>query len=410
MVPEGRKAVRRVAAARLVSLTGSGAAFAALAYLVYRLTGASSAWVSLTLLLTLGVQGIAQPLVSWLGDRADRKRVLVASDLLSTVGFMALALMRSPGQLVTVACATAIVASPVFAVSSAVVPNLVDEKDLAWANGRIALGRSVGNLVGPILGGAIVAALAPGRHPTGGQLHEAGLWVFGFNALTFLVSAWLVGTTRGRFNDERPAEPQYRGVRAGFRFVARDRVLRAILLAWVVMLVGAGLILVAEVALADSFGKGSLGYGLLSALWGGGAAVGSLLAGRVLTARREGNAFTLSILAASVGLFLIAASPWWILVLLLMGALGMTDGLGTVAEQGIIQRRTPDEVRSRVGGAIETAALLAFAASFGFGGFLVDAFGPRVAYTVGGAAALLATLVLVGPLRSVSREPAPSAG
>lgn len=388
-----------MAAARLLSLTGSGAAFAALAYIVYHLTGRSSAWVSLTLLLTLGVEGLAQPVVGWLGDRVDRRRLLVTSDLLSAAGFVVLAFMRTPVQLVIAACATAIVAAPVFAVSAAAIPNLVDEADLAWANGQVALGRNLGNLVGPILGGAIVAVLAPGHNPSPSELHAAGVWVFGFNAVTFVGSAILVGTTKGRFSDDRPAEPEHRGVRAGFRFVMGERVLRAILFAWVVMLAGAGLILVAEVSLADLFGKGSLGYGLLTALWGGGAAVGSVLAGRVLTASRETRAFMLSIFAASVGLFLIAASPWWIIVLVLMAGLGLTDGIGSVAEQGIIQRRTPDEIRSRVGGAIEAAALLALAVSFGFGGFVVDAFGPRVAYVIGGVAALCATMVLFGPLR-----------
>jgi MFS family permease len=407
MLPAGRSAVRRVAAARLISLTGSGAAFAALAYIIYRLTGGSSAWVSLTLLATLGVEGFAQPLVSWLGDRTDRRRLLVASDLLSAVGFVVLATMRTPGQLVVVACATAIVASPVFAVASAAIPNLVGEDDLSWANGQIALGRNVGNLVGPVLGGGIVALLASGNHPMASELHAAGAWVFAFNAATFVLSAWLVGSTSGRFNDERVGETEHRGIRAGFRFVLGDRVLRAILLAWVVMLMGAGLILVAEVSLADSFGTGSLGYGLLTALWGGGAAVGAILAGRVLNARREGRAFTLSIFAASVGLFLVAASPWWIVVLVLMAGLGLSDGFGNVAEQGIIQRRTPDAVRSRVGGAIEAAALLALALSFAFGGFVVDAFGPRSAYLIGGVAALLASLVLLGPLRAGAEVPVP---
>jgi MFS family permease len=400
MLPAGRSAVRRVAAARLISLTGSGAAFAALAYVVYRLTGGSSAWVSLTLLATLGVEGFAQPVVSWLGDRIDRRRMLVASDLLSAAGFVALTMMRTPGQLVVVACATAIVASPVFAVSSAAIPNLIGEEDLSWANGQIALGRNVGNLIGPILGGGIVALLASGNHPPVAELHAAGMWVFGFNAVTFVISAWLVGSTPGRFNDERTHETEHRGIRAGFRFVLGDRVLRAILLAWVVMLAGAGLILVAEVSLADSFGTGSLGYGLLNSIWGGGAALGAILAGRVLNAQREGRAFTLSIFTASVGLFLVAASPWWIVVLVLMGGLGFADGLGSVAEQGIIQRRTPDAVRSRVGGAIEAAALLALATSFAFGGLVVDAFGPRAAYVIGGVAALLATMVLLGPLRA----------
>jgi MFS family permease len=76
-VSTGRSAVRRVAAARGISLTGSQAAFAALAYIVYRLTDESAAWLSVTFLLTMGVQGMVQPIASWFGDRFERRRVRV---------------------------------------------------------------------------------------------------------------------------------------------------------------------------------------------------------------------------------------------------------------------------------------------------------------------------------------------
>src|SRR5215210_8400249 len=139
----GRSAVRRVAAARGISLTGSQAAFAALAYIVYRLTDESAAWLSVTLLLTMGVQGMVQPIASWFGDRFDRRRVLVVSDLLAATGFVALAFARTPGQLVAIACLTAILESPVWAVAAAAVPNLIDEDHLAWANGQVTIGRNL---------------------------------------------------------------------------------------------------------------------------------------------------------------------------------------------------------------------------------------------------------------------------
>src|ERR671915_519563 len=99
----GRTAVRSVALARALSLTGSQAAFAALAYIVYRLTDDSAAWISLTLLLTMGIQGLVQPVASWFGDRFDRRRVLVVSDVLAAAGFVALAFAETPGQMVTIA-------------------------------------------------------------------------------------------------------------------------------------------------------------------------------------------------------------------------------------------------------------------------------------------------------------------
>jgi MFS family permease len=401
----GRAAVRRVAFARAISLTGSQAAFAALAYIVYRLTGNSAAWVSLTLLLTMGVQGLVQPLASWFGDRFDRRTVLVVSDLLAAAGFVAMAFARTPGQLVAIACVTAILEAPVWAVAAAAIPNLIDDDHLSWANGQVTIGRNLGSFAGPLLGTAVAAALAPGAHPTTDRLYLAGAFVFGLNAVSFAVSAWLIGRTRGRFNDERPAEPEHAGIRAGFRYAFSDRVLRAIIVGWSVLILGAGLILVAEIPYADAFDQGAFGYGLLNALWGGGAALGAVLAGRWLTASREPPTVLAAFAAGGLLMFAIGASPIWVLALALVVAEGICEGFATVAEQGILQRRTPDEVRSRVVGALEAATLLALAISLTVGGPIVDVLGPRAAYHVGGMTTILAALIVLRPMRHPGLPP-----
>jgi MFS family permease len=401
----GRSAVRRVAAARGISLTGSQAAFAALAYIVYRLTDESAAWLSVTLLLTMGVQGMVQPIASWFGDRFDRRRVLVVSDLLAAFGFVALAFARTPGQLVAIACVTAILEAPVWAVAAAAIPNLIDEDHLSWANGQVAIGRNLGSFAGPLLGTAIAAALAPGLHPLPDRLYAAGAFVFGINAASFLVSAWLIGRTPGRFNDERPSKEEHAGIRAGFRYAMSDRVLRAILVGWSVLILGAGLILVAELPLADSFDQGAFGYGLLNALWAGGAAVGAVLAGRWLTARREPQTLLFAILVGGLIMFGIGWSPLWILALAFVVTEGICEGFASVAEQGLLQRRTPDDVRSRVVGAVEAATLIALAVSFAIGGQIVDVVGPRAAYYIGGVTTLIAALIMAGPMRHPGMPP-----
>ena len=401
----GRSAVRRVAAARGISLTGSQAAFAALAYIVYRLTDESAAWLSVTLLLTMGVQGMVQPIASWFGDRFDRRRVLVVSDLLAAFGFVALAFARTPGQLVAIACVTAILEAPVWAVAAAAIPNLIDEDHLSWANGQVAIGRNLGSFAGPLLGTAIAAALAPGLHPLPDRLFAAGAFVFGINAASFLVSAWLIGRTPGRFNDERPSKEEHAGIRAGFRYAMSDRVLRAILVGWSVLILGAGLILVAELPLADSFDQGAFGYGLLNALWAGGAAVGAVLAGRWLTARREPQTLLFAIFVGGLIMFGIGWSPLWILALAFVVTEGICEGFASVAEQGLLQRRTPDDVRSRVVGAVEAATLIALAISFAIGGQIVDVVGPRAAYYIGGVTTLIAALIMAGPMRHPGMPP-----
>src|ERR687895_284842 len=114
-------------------------------------TGRSAVRLSVTLLLTMGLQGVVQPFASWLGDRFDRRRVLVISDLAAAAGFVALAFARTPGQLLVMAFVTATLESPIWSVSAAAVPNLVEPGGLTWANGMVAVGRNIGNLVGPIL-------------------------------------------------------------------------------------------------------------------------------------------------------------------------------------------------------------------------------------------------------------------
>jgi MFS family permease len=393
----GRAAVRRVAAARGISLTGSGAAFAALAYIVYRLTGESAVWLSVTLLLTMGLQGVVQPFASWLGDRFDRRRVLVISDLAAAAGFVALAFARTPGQLVVVAAITAVLESPVWAVAGASIPNLIEEEHLPWANGQVAIGRHLGSFIGPLLGTQLIVWLA-GEGPSDDRLLGAGAFVFGINAATFLASAWLIGSTPGRFNDERHEESEHAGIRAGFRYAMSDRVLRSILIGWSVLLLGVGLILVAELPYALGFGKGAFGYGLISALWGGGATLGALLAARWLTADREPRTLLISVLLGGLVMVAIGWSPVWILALGLMVTEGIFEGFASVSEQGLLQRRTPDDVRSRVAGAVEAATLIALAVSLTAGGPIVDWLGPRAAYYVGGVMTVAAALVMAGPL------------
>ena len=121
-------------------LPGRSDALAALAYIVYRLTGESAVWLSITLLLTMGVQGLVQLLASWLGDRFDRRRVLVAS---TSPPPPASSRWRSRGRpdSSATACVTAILESPAWAVAAASIPNLVDEET---SPGERAGGESVG--------------------------------------------------------------------------------------------------------------------------------------------------------------------------------------------------------------------------------------------------------------------------
>jgi MFS family permease len=382
-----RSVVRRLAIARLISVTGGAAAFAALNYTIYERTG-SAAWLSASLLLTFGVSGLFAPLGGVLGDRFDRRRVMIASDLAGAACFAAMALVEEPALLIAVGFLAAVVETPFWSASAAAIPNLVDEEDLSWANGLVQLGSNAGIMLGPALGGALLALIGAGA-------------VFAANALSFVLSAVLVATARGRFAQDRSEAQteEHRGLRAGFVFIARDRVLRTLVFAWCALVLGIGIAMVADVPLAEVFGAGSAGYGLMIGAWGAGSVIGSL-AGRRLRKESEPRALVLG--SAIIGLTTagIALSPrfWPVLVLLLLS--GAADAVIMVADRSIQQRRTPDAVRSRVVSASEAMVTLSLTAGFALGGPLLELVGPRAAYAIGGVGGLVGAIVLLPVLRA----------
>jgi MFS family permease len=194
-----RTAARRVALARMISYTGTSAAFIALVYAVFQDTG-SSGWVAATLLVTLGVKGAVTPFAGTLGDRFDRRTVMIVSDLAGAAVLASMALVHSPWLLLPLALVSVVVETPFFPASAAAVPNLVNQEDLAWANGTIAFGQTMGYMLGPAIGGLMVAA--------GGA--SAAFLV---DAVSFGVSAMLVGSVRGDFSGPRGEETgEHQGV------------------------------------------------------------------------------------------------------------------------------------------------------------------------------------------------------
>ena len=169
--------------------------------------------------------------------------------------------------------------------------------------------------------------------------------------------------------------------------------LRWITGAWVLILAGVGALLVSEFPLAELFGAGSLGYGLLISSWGAGTLLGSVFA-----ARGVRRSTYWSLVAGTLGLSLmlgsVAIAPflWIVCITQLIG--GVFDTFVNVAEETVRQQRTPDELRSRVFAAGEAIVVIAMSASIAVGGPLIQAAGPRAAYALTGVLGILATLTI----------------
>jgi MFS family permease len=380
-----RTAVRRLAAGRLISVTGGAAAYTALNFTVWDRTH-SPGMQALSLLLTFGVAGILGPLAGALGDRYDRRRVMVVSEAVAAVFFAAMAFATDPGLLIALAFGSALAELPFFSASRAAIPNLVEsDEDISWANSLITIGVHAGIAVGPVIGGVLLG-LAGARA------------VFAINAVSFVLSLLVTLTVHGRFRVEAVRGDEHAGLTAGLTFLWRDHVLRRMSLAWLVFVLGMGMSMVADAPLAEEFRSGSMGFGLLIACWGLGSVLGAA-AGRWMTPVTEPRwlvwgSFGIAAAALGVGL-----SPVFALVLVALLLMGTCDGLTIVAENGIMQRRTPDAVRSRTMAAFEAVLSLGLAISYIVAGPVLEAVGdPRVVYRIAAAGAFAAAVMLL-PLR-----------
>jgi len=385
--------VRRLALGRLISVTGGAAAYTALNFTVWDRTH-SPGMQALSLLLTFGVAGILGPFAGALGDRFDRRKVMIWSEALASCFFIGMVFVDDPGLLIALAFGSAISELPFFSASRAAIPNLVErEEDISWANSLVTVGVHAGIAVGPLLGGLIVASAGP-------------TWVFGINAVSFVISLILTITVHGRFSDREgeASEEVDQGLTAGIRFLFGEPVLRRMSLAWLVFVLGMGMGMVADAPMAESFGTGATGFGFLIAAWGSGSVLGSA-AGRWMTVRTEPLWVVLGAGCIAVAAIGVGLAPWFWVVLVSLLVMGTADGLTIVAENGIMQRRTPDAVRSRTMAAFEALLSLGLFVAYLLAIPLLRAVEPQRVYLIGGIAAAVAALMLV-PLLALRREAA----
>jgi MFS family permease len=126
--------VRRLSVARFISTAGSQAAMIALIAIVYERTDGSGAWLTAALVGSFVVRLLVGPLVGALGDRFDRRLVMVVSDLVAGLAFIGLAAAHSPVALVSLAMVAAAAEAPFGPAANAQLAMVVPEDQRASAN------------------------------------------------------------------------------------------------------------------------------------------------------------------------------------------------------------------------------------------------------------------------------------
>jgi MFS family permease len=322
----------------------------------------------------------------WAGaiaDRADRRKVLILSLMLSGLAGGALAAWvigagvdGLPGVWPVFLASGLIGLGHAFSVPTlhAIVPSLVPQSDLDEAVALNTVTFNLGRTVGPALAGIVIASLGAGA-------------AFLLNALSyglFIVALLFIRVPRVSEVSGRPPS-----VRAGIRFAREDRVLMLLLIGVAALSFARDPVTTLAPAIAAEFDGGEAFVGLLVAMFGVGSVTAVVLGGRIRAHGDRKKVAVAGMTALGVGMAIVGAANSRALALFGLAVAGAGFLFAITALMAGIYARVPEDMRARVLALWTVAFLGSRPLAALFDGAMADLFSPRVALGISAIFALL---------------------
>lgn len=327
-------------------------------------------------------------------DRVRMRRAVVLADLARAAAFGLLALAVAGGAEETwMAFAVAFVVGSMGTVFDAglqsYMPAVVEDGDLPGANGGVESARNLAMTLGFLLGGVVLA--------WGEGLTAA----FALDGLTYLVSVVAVLALKEiRPRAARPPEPVVAALATGLGTLWRITRLRWATAAAVIT----NFAFAPLAAVLTLYAEAELGIvddrllGVFFAVFSGIAAIGGLLAGRIIRTVGMGRSVVLGGAVFGCGAVLAGlASGWWAVVPFGIATAGVA--INQAAFVTLRQRVTPEPVLGRVIAASRTIAWMGIPIGASLGGVVGELVGLRPLFVIGGLTIVATALALAfGPL------------
>ena len=352
---------------QLISQIGTWALFAALPFFVFQITGS---------VLATGIMFIVEvipPLVlgSVAGvfvDRWDRRWTMIGANIAQALLLLLLVAVQSAEQIwiVYVVAFLGSVANQFFGpANNALLPQLVSEEDLVTANSLDALGENIARILGPAVGGVLLASLGLGAV----ALIDVGSYLIGA-ALIYLiqvpVSEQTVPAERER-SIKTELVSFWQDWIAGLRLVLQNRPLSFAFLTAGIALIGDSILGVLLVVFAqDAVKVGAQEFGWILTARGIGGVLGGLIVARVGPKFKPKNLMAYGMVGVGAVLFLMLWFPILPVVLVAAVAVGLPAMAWMIAGQTWLQTYSTDQYRGRVFGAFGTYAALMGLLGMGF--------------------------------------------
>jgi len=388
---------------QFLSLVGTWVQTVALSWLVYRITGSS---------IMLGLIGFASqipylfsPIGGVLADRMNRHRLILLTQILSTVQAVLMGWLTLTGQvrvwhIFFLALALGAIGMFDMTARQSFLVEMVGKDDLMNA---IALNSSVynsGRILGPAVAGLMVAAIGEG-------------WCFMVNAASFL--AVIVGLLLMRLP---PAAPREKGIspiaqlHEGIRFVRHNEPLRTLLInLGIVSIMSYSFIVLMPVFADRMLGGGPKTLGVLMSAFGAGALLGAIYMATRTGLRGLSRTIVRATLIYSFALILFAFSSTIVLACFFLVITGAGMLLQVASTNTSLQTITPDALRGRVMGFYGMMFMGMAPIGSLVAGWLGDWIGASYTVALGAAVSIIAALafnrrrpVVVAALRQIMEQ------
>lgn len=323
-----------------------------------------------------------------LGDRFDRRRMLITCDLVRLVLLGAFAALIFAGKAsVPLVLAVAMCSAACLGLSQpvglALIKQLVRPEEVSAAAAQNQIRFFSSTVIGPPIGGALfsVSRALP----------------FLAEALSYIGSSilvMLIRMPRRAVEAGGAAARSWRGMTEGFRFMARDPIIRP-MMTWItgfnMAFTHTGAFL-ALIAVADSRGASSSRIGFMISLAGLSGLLGAFVAGPVVRRFRPSTVFLASAWAAPAGALLMAVLPGTLVLGVVLGLVfSLVPSVNSLVF-GYLGAIVPDELQGRVMGAVAFLSLIAQPIGIFGVGVIFDAAGPFWVFVAMAATAGVAAL------------------
>ncbi|MFD6991916.1 MFS transporter [Streptomyces sp. NPDC059943] len=407
--PIRRWPLTAVLTANAISATGRTLSLIGIPWFVLQTTGSAGRAGVVAFCATLPVVVsalIGGPVI----DRIGRRRVSIASDLLCAFSVGAIPLLHSADALpFWTLCALValhgLAHTPGDTARYVLVPDLAEHAgtSLTRAASLFDAVERGARMLGAALAGLVIALLGA----------EVALLL---DALTFLLSALLIGAGLRRVRGAEPVKhmapvsPRTYGaeLREGYAYLAHTRLLAAVVLMVMFMNgIDQGWNAVLLPVHAERNLGGAAELGLVTAAFGAGGLLGALLYGAVGHRFRRRTVLAVAALLCGAPRFAVAGlSDSTVTLAVVLAAAGVAGGTINPILTTVMYERVPDELRSRVAGAMTAGCELTMPLGGLTAGLLVEGAGLSPALLLMGGAYLLATLspVLLPVWRGLDAE------